>query len=263
MAEPFLTWAGGKRKLLPKLRRHIPTQVPGTYYEPFVGGGALFFDLCPRKAVLSDSNTHLIRTYRAVRDDVDQVIAHLHNMRGYGAQELDAIGETYYRVRAQMSDSMPDSDLAACMIYLNRTCFNGLYRVNRDGQFNVPWGRREFSFDPMRLRECSHALKRTWLYAQDFEHTIEGAQEGDLVYADPPYVGTFNAYAARGFDEAEQLRLRDALLRAKERGVYIIASNSVAARPLYADGFNVHYVYAPRRIAANGDRRQAKEIIIT
>lgn len=252
---PFLKWAGGKRQILPTLLARLP-DFPGCYFEPFVGAGALFFALGPKSAVLNDSNARLVATYRAVRDDPEGVIARLGRMR------YDR--EFYYRVRAMDVDGLPDVEVAAWMIYLNRAGFNGLYRVNSAGRFNVPFGRyaNPVICDAENLRACSRLLQRADIRCGDFADAVQDARPGDFVYFDPPYVplsrsANFTAYTAGGFGMRDQERLRDLARDLKARGVAILLSNSGAplVRELYLDGFRVEEVLAGRAINSRADRR--------
>jgi DNA adenine methylase len=261
---PFLKWAGGKRQLLPLLRQHAPAN-PHRYFEPFVGGGALFFDLQPRRAVLADVNERLIRAYEGVRGSVDKVIRLL---RGYPHDS-----KFFYRFREADIDDGTDAEVAAWFIYLNKTGFNGLYRVNRDNGFNVPFGRyaNPTICDAPTLRACSAALARADLRVGDFATVVEKAKRGDFVYFDPPYVplsitSSFTSYTSGGFGEAEQTRLRDTARRLKERGVRVLLSNSSApsVRKLYADGFDIIEVSATRVVNSKVSARGAVvELLIT
>ncbi|MGA7123972.1 MAG: DNA adenine methylase [Polyangiaceae bacterium] len=263
-SRPFLKWAGGKRQLLPSLLQRAPAN-PGRYFEPFVGGGALFFALRPKKAVLADVNERLIRTYKGVRKSVDEVIRLL---RDYPHDP-----EFFYRFREKNIDDGTDAEVAAWFVYLNRTGFNGLYRVNRGNRFNVPFGRyaNPTICDEPALRACSAALADADLRVQDFEAVVEKAKAGDFVYFDPPYVplsttSSFTAYTSRGFGDAEQTRLRDTALRLKERGVRVLLSNSSApaVRKLYARGFTLSEVSATRLVNSKATARGAVvELLIT
>jgi DNA adenine methylase len=264
---PFLKWVGGKRQLLPELQKYVPASF-GRYYEPFVGGGALYFDLLPKRAVLSDSNLRLIRTYQAIQKNVEGVIRLL--------STYPYESDFYYRLRAVNPSTLSDTKLAAWFIYLNRAGFNGLYRVNRQNQFNVPFGRytNPTICDATTLRACARALQgasRTWIQCLDFSAAIDLAQRGDFVYFDPPYVplsatSSFTAYAAGGFGPEEQVRLRDTARTLKDRGVSVLLSNSSApyVYELYKKGFKIHEVDARRAINSNAKKRGAvKELLIT
>jgi DNA adenine methylase len=254
---PFLKWAGGKRQLLPSLLRHAPAKRPH-YFEPFVGGGALFFALRPREAVLADVNKRLIRAYKGVRKSVDKVIRLL---KSYPHDPT-----FFYRFREATIDDGTDAEVAAWFIYLNKTGFNGLYRVNRANGFNVPFGRyaNPNICDEPTLRACSAALADADLRVEDFEAVVEKAKHDDFVYFDPPYVplsptSSFTSYTSGGFGHAEQIRLRDTARRLKERGVHVLLSNSSApfVRQLYAEGFEIVEVSATRLVNSKATARGA------
>ena len=235
---PFLKWAGGKRQLLPHILRAVPERIH-TYYEPFVGGGAVFFALVAHgrafeRAVLGDANEELVRCYRAIQRDVEAVIGALRR------HTYDR--EVYYRVRERDPERLSDAGRAARLIYLNRCGYNGLYRVNRSGRFNVPFGRYKNPVicDATKLRAAARALGRATLVYGDFEETLRGAKTGDFVYLDPPYVplsptSSFTAYAKTPFDGAAQLRLASLLRGLGARKVQALLSNSdcVETRGLY------------------------------
>lgn len=262
-AVPYLKWAGGKRSML----RHLLPLVPasyGTYHEPFVGGGALFFALQPARAVLSDVNRRLVRSYVAVRDDVDAVVKLLKTYR-YDKK-------FFLNVRSERIDGKSDVEVAAWLIYLNRTCFNGLYRVNRRNEFNVPFGKyaNPTICDEANLRACSEALNDVTIAHEPFEKVLKRAVPGDVVYFDPPYLpisatSSFTGYSADGFGVRDHERLRDVARQLKACGVHVLLSNSAAPaiRDLYADGFEVTEVLANRAINANGEGRgKIPELII-
>ena len=257
-AGPFLKMPGGKRQLLPEIREHVPATF-GQYLEPFVGGGAVFFDLLASRsevpAYLGDANAELITTYTAVRDDVESVIAALR------PHERQHSKEHYYTVRAQRPRS--DAQIAARMIYLNRTCYNGIYRVNRQGGFNVPIGRyaNPTVCDADNLRACARALAGAEITCADFASVMSVAERGDFVYCDPPYLpasktGDFTSYTAAGFTLADHERLADCARRLKESGVHVLLSNAdlPVVREIYG-GFEVRVVKARRNINSNGGKR--------
>ncbi len=252
---PFLKWAGGKRQLLPELLAQLPAQ-RRTYHEPFLGGGALFFKLQPDRAVLSDLNERLIRTYRAVRDDVEAVVKAL--------RECPNDKDFFLRMRARDIDSANDIELAAWFIFLNKTGFNGLYRVNSSGGFNVPMGRyaNPKILDTANLRNCSHALQDTGVECEGFTAVLDRAVAGDAVYCDPPYVplsstASFTAYTKAGFGPQDQVALRDMALALKGRGVTVILSNhdTPEVRELYADGFELSRIMVARAINSAANKR--------
>jgi len=260
---PFLKWAGGKTQLLGQITSRFPKEF-GRYHEPFVGGGAVFYELGAQRATLSDINPDLISTYTAIRDNVDGVIAALSRHK---AEE-----EYYYQVRAQRSTQLSVAGAAARVIFLNRTCFNGLYRVNRSGQFNVPFGRynNPTICNEQNLRACSKALKKVKLRNESVFDLPRRARRGDLVYFDPPYVplsktASFTSYARQGFGEAEQRSLASVFTRLAARGVHVVLSNSDTplVRQLYRD-FQIDVVYARRAINSRSDRRgPVGEVIVS
>jgi len=263
-ARPFVKWAGGKRKLLPQLLRHVPEKF-GTYHEPFVGGGALFFALQPKDAYLSDYNERLVRAYRGVRDDVEGVICRLRNYPHDAA--------FYYELRQQDVDSMSDAAVAAWFVYLNKIGFNGLYRVNRKNRFNVPFGSQKNPTicDQDNLRACSDCLRHAEVEKEDFVAVLNRARAGDFVYFDPPYVPlsvteSFVSYTDAGFGMQDHCRLRDVALELKRRSVTVLLSNSATetVRELYRKHFTLEEVLADRSINSNASKRgPVKELVIT
>ncbi len=262
-AFPFVKWAGGKRQILPRLLEHVPSQF-GRYFEPFVGGAALYFSLRPERATIADVNTRLIRTYAGVRDRVEEVIALL---------ERYPYDETFfYEMRSVAVDALGDAEVAAWFIYLNRAGFNGLYRVNKRNVFNVPFGRysNPSICNAPALRAASAALAHVELRNEDFEAVVAHAALGDFVYFDPPYVplsatSSFTSYARGGFGADEQRRLRDVALALKRRGVHVVLSNSSAplVYELYAEQFEIVEVSARRNVNSVGNGRGAiTELII-
>ena len=261
--KPVLKWAGGKRQLLEPILsfvdRAFPEQIE-KYYEPFAGGAAVFFALVARgkfeRARLSDMNADLIRVYTALRDDADSVIAELQKLLDLGHSE-----EVYYKVR----DKRPTkaSARAARLIYLNRTGYNGLYRVNRSGEFNVPFGRYKNPriLDPSRLRAAAQALQGVELAVEDFEQSCKQAKRGDFVYFDPPYVpisktSSFASYHSVAFTLSEHERLAKTFARLTKRGVSVLLSNSSTpeTRELYT-AFDTQTVHATRAINSVATRR--------
>lgn len=273
-ARPFLKWAGGKSQLLPELSRRIPERF-GRYHEPFVGGGALFFYLwnhnrLQRGAILSDLNPELIDCYRAVRDQVEDLIELLQSLRPYATDR-----DFFYEIRAWDRQpafaQRPLVERAARTIFLNRTCYNGLYRLNNKGQFNAPFGyyKNPQIVDSDNLREVSRALRHTELRVADFAAVLDQAQPGDFIYFDPPYVpvsstASFTSYTRRGFDEAEQRRLAAVFHQLAERNCYVMLSNSstTLAHQLYAKAREVDVVLASRKINCDGKRRGLVEELI-
>jgi DNA adenine methylase len=263
-ARPFVKWAGGKRQLIRTLLQHVPVKY-GRYFEPFLGGGALFFAIQPRLATLGDVNERLVRTYTGVKNHVERVIALL---KTYKHEE-----RFFYELRNADVDGRSDAEVAAWFVYLNKTGFNGLYRVNKNNRFNVPFGRYENPkiCDARILRACSAALSSTHLHVGDFEAIATRAKRGDFVYFDPPYAplsatSSFTSYTSSGFGLPEQRRLRDLARRLKSRGVHVLLSNSDAPsiRELYARGFEISEVAATRMVNSDPSRRGAiTELVIT
>lgn len=266
---PFLKWAGGKTQLADALLARAPVSFQ-TYHEPFVGSGALFFRLYRagliKHAVLSDLNAELIDTYIAIRDSVWDVIGIL--------SEYPYNKDFFYHIRAQDPWDLSLPERAARMIYLNKTGYNGLYRVNREGKFNVPFGRYKSPkyLDKENLLAVSRALQGVQILCAPFETVLDRAKMGDWVYFDPPYIpisqtANFTSYHARGFGLADQERLRDVCLVLTGRRVYVTISNSDTelTRSLYrSPDFGTDEVLASRAINCNGARRgKITELIIT
>lgn len=269
-ARPFLKWAGGKRQLLPELLAHV-RRLPSfrAYHEPFVGGGALFFAMKRQGMLrgevhLSDTNPRLIEAYRGIARHVDEVVALLHD------HAVRHSKEHYYAVRSTLPDGL--AARAARIVYLNRTCFNGLYRENSRGGFNVPMGRytNPTICDADLLRAVSEALAGVHLDVRTFEGVLAVARPGDLVYFDPPYVplsltASFTAYSKDGFGMDAQERLAGVFATLAGRGVHVMLSNSKTDDVLrmYRD-FPTHTVLASRAVNSRADRRgKVEEVIVT
>ncbi len=259
-ALPFVKWAGGKRSIIPQISAHLPETFKD-FYEPFLGGGAVFFALESRikhRAYLSDVNRELMLTYKVVQTDCENLIKALQ------AHKKKHCAEYYKEVREQHENKDPVK-LASRFIYLNKTCFNGLYRVNSSGRFNVPMGRytNPGICDEVNLRAASEVLKTALLSFGEF-NKIEPAKT-DFVYCDPPYHGTFADYAAGGFDDEKQKALKDAADGWVRNGALVMLSNSDTPfiRKLYK-GYKIVEVSAPRNINCKVDGREnAVELLIT
>ena len=278
LPKPFLKWVGGKRQLIPELIARIERlEEFGRYHEPFVGGGALFFELARRgelgrkKAFLSDANPNLIVAYQGVQRDVDSVIRKLRKHQAkHDPDHYETTTDYYYGVRAEEPTEL--AERAARVIYLNKTCYNGLYRENRRGEFNVPMGRYKNPLicDEPTLRAASNALQRATLSVQHFAKVLDKAEEGDLVYFDPPYVpvsktASFTDYAAGGFGLNMQEHLRDVFAELSSKGVYVLLSNSMTetVETLYRK-FNVEPVLANRAVNSRADKRgKVKEALVS
>lgn len=264
---PFLKWVGGKRKLLPELVKRIP-QDYNTYYEPFMGGAALFWRLQPQKAVLSDINLELVNTYQCLQQNVNGLIADL--------QQHYYDRDYYYQIRncdrtAEYSQ-WTNIQKASRFIFLNKTCFNGLYRVNSQGQYNVPFGsyKNPTILDIPNLRACSLALQNTQIIAGSFLDLESQITPKDFIYLDPPYIplnatSNFTSYTRQGFDTQMQIELKDFCQRLDRRGVRFMVSNSAA--PLVFDlyqEFKIELVDMARSINSRGNKRgKIKEVLIT
>ena len=231
--KPFVKWVGGKRQLLEQFRELglYPSEfndVNGRYFEPFVGGGAVFFDLQPKNATISDLNSELITTYKVIRDSTGRLIESL---------KKHIYDKDYFlKIRAMGPVKMSDLDVASRFIYLNRTCFNGMYRVNSKGQFNVPFGRYKNPIicDEDNLRAVSRTLQDVEILNVDYKVAVSKAKAGDFVYFDPPYypissTSSFTSYTKDGFAEKEQIELRDTFAELSNRGCYVMLSNSDSA----------------------------------
>lgn len=262
--KPIIRWAGGKTRLLPELLARMPAQY-GRYYEPFAGGAALFFRLVPERAVLADLNLDLVTVYSVVKLDVEGLIRCLEHHANCHSRDY------YYAERERWNEWTPGScsgaERAASFIYLNKTCFNGLWRVNRDGGFNVPMGKykKPAICVPNALRAASRALAQAEVRHGRYENSLDDAQPGDFVYFDPPYDGTFTAYTADAFGPDQQRELAEAARALVGYGVQVMLSNSDTpfVRELYAD-FRVDTVQCGRGINSDTTKRGAvNELIIT
>lgn len=256
-AEPFLKWAGGKRGMLMRLKEYFPKSYR-TYCEPFLGGGAVFFHLMPPNAILADLNSELITSYRVVRDKPSELISAL--SRHYYDKDY------YYQVRKINPKDLTDVEVAARMIYLNRAGFNGLYRVNKKGEFNVPFGRytNPTIVDTRRLMACSDALRGAVLENLPFDELPwDSLGKGDFVYFDPPYIplsktSSFTAYQEDGFGEEEQLKLAELFRRLDRQGVTLLLSNSghESIHKLY-EGYRIIEIPMLRMINSKANKRGA------
>lgn len=264
-ARPFLKWAGGKQRLLEQMTKYFPPDGSyHRYFEPFLGGGAVFFHLQPEESYLSDLNSELIEVYQIVRNDVDALIETL--KQHYNDREY------FYSVRALDPEKLTSHERAARFIFLNRTCYNGLYRVNRQGQFNVPFGRYKNPTicDEKGLRLASRVLEKTMLRIADFEAILDLAKVSDFVYFDPPYEplsisSSFTSYTQVGFTQKDQRRLAEVFRILHERGCWVALSNSDTSfiRELYRE-FPIHEISARRAINSKGDGRGTiKELLVS
>ena len=263
--KPFLKWAGGKRRLISQYQEYFPDfQTINRYYEPFIGGGAIFFHYRPQTAVLADRNQTLIDVYQAVQQDVEAVIAALKPHRNDS--------DYFYEVRAWDVSQLTVAQRAARIIFLNKTCFNGLFRENSKGKFNVPFGRYKNPkiCDEERLRLAAAALQNVDLLAADFEDVLQTAVAADFVYCDPPYApltatSSFTQYDKDGFARADQIRLAETVATLTKRNCKVMLSNSNAPLiyDLYANDYRLIEMQARRNINRNGNGRgPVKELLI-
>lgn len=261
---PFLKWAGGKNRLIPQYQPYFPKSF-NTYYEPFLGGGAVFFHLRPQSAVLTDINPDLINAYCCVRDKVESVILLLQEHQQQHSNE-------YYYYMRSLTPKI-EIERAARFIYLNRTCFNGLYRENSQGEFNVPIGKYQNPqiCNPEILRSASATLENVKIEEKTFEHVLESANSSDdFVYFDPPYhpvssTSYFTAYSRHSFIEDDQYQLRDIFVELAGRGVKVMLSNSDCPfiRDLYSK-FKFHEISAARAINSKIKKRGSiAEVLVT
>ena len=270
--KPFVKWAGGKRQIIDKLKMYVPDEY-GTYYEPFVGGGALLFELSPKKAVINDYNEELMNVFRCIKDETkfSKMCKELNR------HEVNHSEEYYYEIRNKDRDKqkfkkMPDFKRSARTIYLNKACFNGLYRVNSKNEFNVPYNKKNKvnTYDGQNLSIIHSYLNfnDVKILNIDFEESVKDAKKGDFIYFDPPYdsdTQTFNSYTEDGFGKEEQIRLAKVYKELSDKGCYVMLSNhnTKLVNELYKD-FNIHLIEAKRNINSNGKKRgKVEEVIIT
>ena len=262
-AKPILKWAGGKTQLLGELLPKVPNSY-SRYIEPFFGGGAMFFALQPENAIIADSNPEIINVYREVADHVEDVIQYL--------KHYENTSEMFYAVRGQEWTALPKAEAAARTIFLNKTCFNGLYRVNKKGQFNVPFGKYKNPkiCDEEGLRSASVALQKAEILCGDYLLVLEHyAQPGDFVFLDPPYLpiseyADFKRYTKEQFYEEDHIELSKMIMTLHERGCYVILTNSnhPLVHELYAQ-FNIDVIQTRRHISCNGSTRKGEDVIVT
>lgn len=266
--QPFLKWAGGKRQLLSEIRKYIPKKIT-TYYEPFVGGGAVLFDVQPQKAIIGDISPDLINVYTVIKENVEELIKALKKHKNeedyfYRTRELD---------RTDQYENLSHIDKAARIIYLNKTCYNGLFRVNSQGQFNVPFGnyKNPNIVNDVVLRAVSNYLNEadiTFLCG-DFHDVLETVKKGCFVYLDPPYdpvsdTSSFTGYTLDGFDSDDQTRLRNVCNQLNERGCSFLLSNSHTdfICELYSE-YTIEIVQVGRNINSDGAKRgKISEVLV-
>lgn len=274
LVKPFLKWAGGKRQLLPEILKYLPKNIgKTTYFEPFLGGGALLFELQPKQAIVNDSNRELINCYRVIKDNVEELIEVLKVHKAKNSKEyFDYLRE---RDRLKQYNKFSDIQKAARIIYLNKTCYNGLFRVNSKGQFNVPFGsyKNPNILDEAVLRGVNDYLnqKSVTFLNRDFAEAVKDAKKGDFVYFDPPYdpvsnTASFTGYDINGFNQNEQRRLKQVVDELTEKGCNVMLSNSATdfILDLYKDHkYTIETVSATRSINSNALKRgKINEVLV-
>ena len=265
---PIVKWAGGKTQLLDRLKDRMPKKY-GSYYEPFIGGGALLLDVQPKKAHINDINSELINTYSQIRDDAPSVKTLLKHLDDNHDGE-----EYYYKKRDEFNTKIQkkeyDSYMAALFIYLNKHCFNGLYRVNSKGLFNVPYNNKDKgrSFDEQNIDSLADYLKNVKMMNGDFESCAKKAKKGDFVFFDSPYAPlnptSFESYTKEGFSKEDHERLANLFKELDKKGVYCMLTNhnTELINDLYKD-YNIEVVPVHRSINSKGNSRKGEEVIIT
>ena len=267
---PFVKWAGGKRQLIPQIRERMPKKYEN-YYEPFVGGGAVIFDLLPANAIINDINKALINTYRQIRDIPEEFIAAVNRLD----KEMSEDGKTYYySLRELYNDKLMkseyDLELASLFVFINKHCFNGLYRVNGKGLFNVPYNNsRRVSVDENLIMEISEYLQSVKIMDGDFEVACKEAKGGDFVFIDSPYAPlnptSFESYTKEGFDIESHKRLAKLFDELTARGCYCMLTNhnTDLINELYGNkGYRIDIVSVKRMINSDASNRVGEEVII-
>ncbi len=267
---PFVKWAGGKRQLLPQIKERMPEKY-NKYYEPFIGGGAVLFELLPERAVINDINRALINAYRQICNNPEEFICEVNRLDS----DLWEDGKAYYfSLREQYNDKLMreefDIQLAALFVFINKHCFNGLYRVNGKGLFNVPYNNsRKTSIDADAIRATSKYLKKVTILEGDFQSACEHASAGDFTFLDSPYVPlnptSFESYTKEGFDIESHKRLAELFDELTQRGCYCMLTNhnTELIRELYGGkGYRMDVVSVKRMINSDASKRVGEEIII-
>lgn len=265
---PFLKWVGGKRQLMPAIKELFPKNYTN-YYEPFIGGGAVLFDLQPKNAVINDFNQELINVYQTIKENPEELISDLKNHKN----ESDYFYDLRALDREDNFENLSNIKKASRVIYLNKTCYNGLYRVNNSGEFNSPFGRYKNPniVNETTIRAVSKYLNtnKITILNGDFEEALKGIKKSSFVYFDPPYhpvsaSSNFTGYVQGGFDMYEQVRLRDLCNKLNEKRVNFLLSNSATQfiEDLYKD-YKISYVKANRSINSNAKKRgEIDEVLI-
>ncbi len=271
-AKPFLKWVGGKGQLLTQFQSLFPKKY-NSYFEPFIGGGAVFFSINPQKAHINDINKTLVQTYTHIKNDVEKLIKSLAKLeKEFLAKDTEARKEFYYSIREKYNSlSHEDFKKSLYFLFFNKTAFNGVYRENSKGGFNVPMGsyKNPKIVDEENLREVSKMLSNTKITSGSFVDAVKNAKAGDFVYFDPPYhplseTSSFTSYSKDSFSKDDQIKLRDLFVELDKRGVYVMLSNSSAPfiQEIYS-GYKQIPVYASRMINSKADKRgKISEVVI-
>ncbi|MDR1017747.1 MAG: DNA adenine methylase [Lachnospiraceae bacterium] len=267
---PFVKWAGGKRQLLPQIKKRMPKQY-NKYFEPFIGGGAVLFDILPEKAVINDINKVLINAYRDIRDFTDDFIVEVKKID----KDMWEDGKEYYyakrnKFNEKISNGQYDLELSTIFVFLNKHCFNGLYRVNSKGLFNVPYNNsRMSSIDENEIKKIASYLQRVEIKKGDFEDALKEANKGDFIFLDSPYAPlnptSFEAYTKEGFDLESHRRLAKVYEELTKKGCYCMLTNhnTELIRELYGNkGYSIDVVNVKRMINSDAKNRKGEEVII-
>lgn len=269
LVKPVLKWVGGKRQIIDQITKHVPKTF-STYYEPFLGGGAVLFELQPKKAVVNDINNELINIYEVIKNNVGELIEDLKRHKNeegyfYKIRELDRDKDRY--------NNLTPVQKASRIIFLNKTCYNGLFRVNKAGEFNTPFGnyKNPNIVNEITLRAVSNYFSKVNIIftCTDFEETLKGAGKGAFVYFDPPYdpvsdTASFTGYDKGGFDQDEQIRLKKTCDKLNEKGVKFLLSNSATdfIKELYKD-YKIEVIQAKRAVNSKADKRgEIDEVLV-
>jgi len=271
LVTPVVKWVGGKRQIINEIVKYVPKY--STYYEPFLGGGAVLFELQPKTAVVNDINSELISLYEVIKNNVDELIE---SLREHERKN----GEAYfYRIREQDRDKehynlLTPIQRASRLIYLNKTCYNGLFRVNKAGQFNTPFGnyKNPNIVNEYTLKAVSSYFNKAQITfaCKDFDEVLKGARKGAFVYLDPPYdpvsdTASFTGYDKGGFDQSEQIRLKNTCDKLNEKGIKFLLSNSATdfIKGLYKDKYIIKTIQAKRAINSKADKRgEIDEVLV-
>lgn len=274
LVSPVVKWVGGKRQLLPEIKKYIPSKI-STYVEPFLGGGAVLFEIQPKKAIVNDFNSELINVYQVIKDKPEELILSLENHKQLNNEEY------YYKIRGldrtEGFDDLTNVEKASRILYLNKTCYNGLFRVNRAGQFNTPYGKYKNPniVNEVTIRAMSKYLNKNniKLMNGDYKEALKNLRKGAFVYFDPPYLpisssSSFTGYTENGFDIEKQLELRDECKKLAKRGINFLLSNSYSSEilDLYSDKslFKIEVVKATRNVNSVSEKRgEINEVLIT